>query len=92
MTSPDLISAMEVCPSCEQQTASHLFRDVNKKRLCLLCAKRAEDTVASHRALAEDHRMHGGLGWLWKHVAYTAFAAVGYAIVRHVILHFVLKD
>ena len=83
---------MEACPCCEQQTASHLFREVHQKRLCLLCAKRAEDTAASHRALAEDHRVHGGLGWLWKHAAYTAAAAAAYTIVRHVILHFVLND
>ncbi len=88
MTVSDLPFAMEICPSCEKSTASHLFRTVDTKRLCLLCAQRAEDSVTSARALTEDHRVHGGLGWLWKHVAWVAFLAVGYTVIKHLIMHF----
>lgn len=88
MTISDPPSSIEVCPSCEQGTASHLFRTVNTKRLCLLCAKRAEDSVVSVRALAEDQRVHGGTGWLWKHVGWVAFLAVGYTVIKHLIMHF----
>ncbi len=91
MTVSDPPAALEVCPTCGQGTAAHLFRIVDKKSLCLLCAKRTEDSVASLRAHVEDQRVHGGLGWLWKHFAYTAFAAVGYSIVKHLILHFLTK-
>lgn len=42
----------------------------------------------SVRALAEDQRVHGGTGWLWKHVGWVAFLAVGYTVIKHLIMHF----
>ena len=58
----------EICPKCDQRTASHFFRTYKKTRLCNLCAHRAEKGDASFRAHMEDKRLHGGLGWLWEHI------------------------
>ena len=40
---------------------------------------------ADVKADIEDHRLHGGLGWLWKHIAYTAYASVGGLVLRYLI-------
>jgi hypothetical protein len=40
---------------------------------------------AAAKADIEDHRLNGGLGWLWKHIAYTAYASVGGLVLRYLI-------
>ena len=85
MTSPQSDPALEICPNCGQKTASEFFRMVKKRRICALCADRAMKADAAAKADIEDHRLHGGLGWLWKHIAYTAYASVGGLVLRYLI-------
>jgi len=40
---------------------------------------------AAAKADIEDHRLNGGLGWLWKHIAYTAYVSVGGLVLRYLI-------
>ncbi len=85
VTSPD---TMEVCPSCSQRTAASLFRAVKKKRICIVCAHKAEKADATFRAQLDDRRYHGGLGWLWKHAAVTAGGAIMLFVVRSGLLRY----
>ena len=85
MSSPDSAPALETCSVCAQKTAAEFFRTVKKGRICVLCADRAEKADADAKAAIEDHRQHGGHGWLWKHVAYTAYASVGGLVVRYLV-------
>jgi hypothetical protein len=82
MSLPESPNPFEICSSCGQRTAAQFFRTVNKVKLCVLCAQRADDAEASLRGLVEDHRLHGGMGWLWKHIAYVAYVTIGWIIVR----------
>jgi hypothetical protein len=72
----------EICPECTQRTASHFFRTVRKRRLCNLCAHRAEEAAVSLTARTKDANVHGGLGWLWEHIGLTALGAFGGPWVR----------
>jgi hypothetical protein len=85
MSSPESAPAFEICPNCAQKTSAEFFRTVKKRRVCVLCADRATKADAAAQADIEDHRLHGGLGWLWKHIAYTAYASVGGLVLRYVI-------
>ena len=85
MSSPASTPAFEICPHCAQKTATEFFRTVKKRRLCVLCADRAAKADADAKAAIEDHRQHGGLGWLWKHIAYTAYASVGGLVIRYLV-------
>lgn len=85
MSSPESASTFEICPNCEQKTAAEFFRTVRKRRLCVLCADRATKADAAAKADIDDHRLHGGLGWLWKHIAYTAYASVGGLVLRYLL-------
>lgn len=88
MGSPEAAPALEICPLCAQKTAGEFFRTVNKRRICVLCADRTSKANAAAQAAIEDHRLHGGLGWLWKHVAYTAYASVGGLVLRYFIRNY----
>ena len=88
MNPPIPTPSFEVCPACSQPTAAQFFRSVGKQRLCVLCAKRADRAEVDSRAQIEDHRLHGGAGWLWRHIAYTVYATVGGLALRLIILHF----
>jgi hypothetical protein len=77
--------ALEICANCAQETASAFFRTVKKRRICALCADRAMKTEAAVKADVEDHRLNGGLGWLWKHIAYIAYVSVGGIVLRYLI-------
>jgi hypothetical protein len=85
MSSPQSTSTLESCPSCGQKTAGEFFRTVNKRLICVLCADRTTKAEAAAKADIEDHRLHGGLGWLWKHIAYVAYASVGGLVARYLI-------
>ena len=85
MSSPESAPALEVCPNCGQKTAAAFFTTTGKRRICVLCADRARKTDADVKADIEDHRLHGGHGWLWKHIAYTAYASVGGLVLRYLI-------
>lgn len=87
MNSPDF----EKCPSCSERTASEYFRTVKDKRLCFLCAQRAEESDASFRAHIEDQRHHG-LGWLWKSIACTAGVTIVALIVRYFIISYLRQN
>lgn len=40
---------------------------------------------AAAKADIEDHRLNGGLGWLWKHITYLAYVSVGGVALRYLI-------
>jgi hypothetical protein len=82
--------ALEICANCGQKTASAFIRTVRKRRICALCADRARQAEAEAKADIDDHRLHGGLGWLWKHVAYTAYVSVGGLVLRYLIKSYFL--
>ena len=90
MSSSQSPAALEICANCAQETASAFFKTVQKRRICALCADRATKTEAAVKADMEDHRLHGGLGWLWKHIAYVAYASVGGIVLRYLIKSFLL--
>jgi hypothetical protein len=90
MSSSQSAPALETCANCAQKTASAFFTTVKKRRLCVLCADRAMKAEAAVKADIEDHRLHGGLGWLWKHIAYTAYASVGGLVLRYLIKSYLL--
>jgi hypothetical protein len=85
MSSSQSAPALEICENCAQKTASEFFRTVKKRRICALCADRAMKAEAAVKADIEDHRINGGMGWLWKHIAYTAYASVGGLVLRYLI-------
>ena len=85
MSSPESAPTFEICPNCAQKTATEFFKTVKKRRVCVLCADRATKADTAAKADIEDYRLHGGLGWLWKHVAYTAYASVGGLVLRYLI-------
>jgi hypothetical protein len=70
------------CPKCGQQTAPQFFRTVGKKQLCVLCAQRSDEADHAFRDAIEDHKLHGGYGWLWKHIAWVITVFVGYLFLR----------
>ena len=76
------MSELVACPKCGQQTASQFFRKVGKKQLCLLCAQRSDDADKALRDATEDHKLHGGYGWLWKHIAWVIGGFIGYQFFR----------
>jgi hypothetical protein len=43
------------------------------------------EAKAAAKADIEDHRLNGGLGWLWKHIAYLAYVSVGGVALRYLI-------
>lgn len=85
MSSSQAKPALEICADCSQETASAFLTTIKKRRICALCADRALKTEAAVKADIEDHRLHGGLGWLWKHIAFTAYASVGGIVLRYLI-------
>ena len=85
MNSLQSAPTLEACPNCGQRTAAEFFRTIKKRRICVLCADRTAKADADAQADVEDHRLHGGLGWLWKHIAYVAYASVGSLVVRYLI-------
>lgn len=57
----------QICPCCSQKTAATFFRTVDDRRICCLCADRAEESKASVLAYVEDRRIHGfKVRSLWK--------------------------
>ena len=76
----------EICPECTQRTASHFFRPVGKRRLCNLCAHRVDQGAAALTARTKDANIHEGLGWLWEHVAWTAFGVLGGPLARLMVI------
>lgn len=78
----DIRSETIVCPKCGQQTASQFLRTVGKKQLCVLCARRAEEADKALKDATEDYKLHGGLGWLWKHIAGVIAGVIGYLHLR----------
>jgi Zn ribbon nucleic-acid-binding protein len=70
------------CPKCGQQTASQFFRTVGKKQLCVLCAQRSGEADKALKDAIEDHKLHGGYGWLWKHIAGVIAVFIGYLFLR----------
>lgn len=85
MSSPESSPALQVCPDCGQKTATEFFRTVKKRKVCVLCAERTRKAEAATKADLDDHKLHGGLGWLWKHIAYTAYVSVGGLVIRYLI-------
>ena len=85
MSSPASAPPLEICPQCAQTTAPEFFRTVKKRGICVLCADRTAKADTAAKAAVEDYRQHGGLGWLWKHIAYTAYANVGGLVIRFII-------
>ena len=85
MSSSQSAPVLETCATCGQKTATAFVRTVKKRRICALCADRAIKADADVKADIEDHRLHGGLGWLWKHIAYTAYVSVGGMVLRYLI-------
>lgn len=83
------MSELIACPKCGQQTASQFFRKVGKKQLCLLCAQRSDEADKALKDATEDHKLNGGYGWLWKHIAWVIACLVGYQLLRGVIGGFV---
>jgi sarcosine oxidase delta subunit len=73
------------CPKCGQQTAPQFFRTVGKKQLCVLCAQRSDEADKAFKELIEDRKLHGGYGWLWKHIAWVVAAFLGYLFFRGII-------
>jgi hypothetical protein len=92
MNATESPTTYEICPSCSQRTASEYFRTVKKTRICNLCAQRADDSDASVRAQIEDHRYHGGLGWLWKFIAGVAAATIAGMVVRYFLISFLRRN
>lgn len=70
------------CPKCGQQTAPQFFKTVGKKQLCVLCAQRSDEANKALKESVEDSKLHGGYGWLWKHIAAVAGAVIGYLYFR----------
>lgn len=73
------------CPKCGQQTAPQFFRKVGAKQLCVLCAQRSDEADKALKDAIKDHKLHGGYGWLWKHVAWVVVCFVGYLLFRGII-------
>lgn len=88
MSSSQSEPELEICANCGQKTASAFVKTVKKRRICALCAARALKTEAAAKADLEDHRLNGGLGWLWKHIAYTAYVSVGGLALRYLIKNY----
>lgn len=70
------------CPGCGQQTAPQFFKTVGKKQLCVLCAQRSEEADKALKDSVEDSKLHGGYGWLWKHIITVAAAVIAYLFFR----------
>jgi hypothetical protein len=79
------LPTFEICPRCSQRTASQFFRTIQKTRVCIPCAQRAADLKATLDAQLKDYRENGGLGWLWKHIGYVAYATVGGVAFRFLV-------
>ena len=90
MSPSESAAALETCPNCGQKTARAFIRTLKKRRICALCADRSMQAEAEAKADIEDHRLHGGLGWLWKHIAYTAYVSVGGLVLRYLIKSYFL--
>ena len=84
-TESDTMNEIIACPKCGQPTASQFFRAVGKKPLCVLCAQRAEEADKALADATEDYKLHGGLGWLWKHIAWVIACFIGYLFLRGII-------
>jgi hypothetical protein len=85
MSSSQSEPALEICANCGQQTAPQFFRKVGAKQICVLCAQRSAESDKALKEAIEDDKLHGGYGWLWKHIAYTAYASVGGLVLRYLI-------
>lgn len=70
------------CPKCGQQTAPQFFKTVGKQQLCVLCAQRSDEADKALKDSIEDSKLHGGYGWLWKHIAAVAAATLAYLYFR----------
>ena len=79
------MSETTACPKCGQQTAPQFFRTVGKKQLCVLCAQRSEEADKALRDSIEDRKLHGGFGWLWKHIAWVVAGVIAYWFLRGII-------
>jgi len=86
MNTPETQVTFEVCAGCSERTASHFFRVVKKRRLCNLCAHRAGEAAAALTARTRDANLHGGLGWLWKHIGLSLFGFLGGPAARILLL------
>ena len=73
------------CPRCGQQTAPQFFRKVGKKEFCVLCAQRSAEADRALKDATEDHKLHGGYGWLWKHIAWVIAGVLAYFFARGII-------
>jgi hypothetical protein len=65
------------------------LRKVGAKELCVLCAQRSAEADKALRDATADHKLHGGYGWLWKHIAWVIGCFVGYLYLRGIISSFV---
>jgi hypothetical protein len=85
MSSLQSAPPFENCSHCGQKTATEFLQTAGKRRICVLCADREKKANAAVKADIEDHRLNGGLGWLWKHIAYTAYVSVGAIVLRYLV-------
>jgi hypothetical protein len=76
------MSEIIACPKCGQPTAVQFFRKVGEKQLCVLCAQRSDEADKALKESMEDRKLHGGFGWLWKHIAWVAAGVISYLFFR----------
>jgi Zn ribbon nucleic-acid-binding protein len=79
------MNEVRACPQCGQQTAPQFFRNVGTKQLCVLCAQRNAEADKALRDATEDQKIHGGYGWLWRHIAWVIGCFIGYVYLRGII-------
>ena len=82
LNSANIMSETIACPKCGQQTAPQFFRKVGRQQLCVLCAQRTEQAEKSIKETIEDRKLHGGYGWLWKHIALVIVCFFAYLVFR----------
>ena len=82
------MSETTACPKCGQETAPQFFRQVGRKRLCVLCAQRSDEADKALKEAIEDDKLHGGYGWLWKHIAWVVVCLIAFLFFRGVIMGF----
>ena len=83
------MSNTRACPNCGQQTAPQFFRKLGAKELCVLCVQRGQEANKALKEAIEDDKLHGGYGWLWKHIASVVGVVLGYLHLRGILAGFV---
>lgn len=76
---------MKPCPKCGQETAEQFFRTVGRTQLCVLCAQRTADADVAFVETIADQKLHGGYGWLWKHIVTVIAFLIGYFLLRGIV-------